>query len=73
MARDNAAHIHDVAFSIDGGDFIPTAAADGLFDSPNEEVVFTIPDTVPSGRHRLVIRARDGFGNIGSQATFVDL
>ena len=73
MARDNAAHIHDVAFSIDGGDFIPTAAADGLFDSPAEEVVFTIPDTVPAGRHRLVIRARDGFGNIGSQATFVDL
>ena len=72
-ARDNAAHIHDVAFSIDGGDFIPAAAEDGLFDSPAEDVVFEIPKTVTAGRHRLVVRARDGFGNIGSQATFVDL
>lgn len=73
MAKDNATHVHDVAFSIDGADFVPAAAEDGLFDTPSERVVFEIPDSVSPGRHRLVVRARDGYGNIGTQATFVDL
>jgi len=72
-ARDNATHVHDVAFSIDGADFVPTAAADGLFDSPAESVVFELPEGVTPGRHRLVVRARDAFGNIGTQAVFFNL
>ena len=72
-ARDNATHIHDVAFAIDGGDFSPATAEDGLFDTPSETVVFEIPAAVARGRHRLVVRARDGYGNIGTTALFFDL
>jgi len=72
-ARDNAAYIHDVAFSIDGADFIPAAPEDGLYDSPAEAVVFELPASVTAGRHRLVVRARDAYGNIGTRALFFDL
>ncbi|MEM6996396.1 MAG: hypothetical protein AAF721_38180, partial [Myxococcota bacterium] len=72
-ARDNTTHIHDVAFAIDGGDFAPATPEDGLYDTPAETVVFEIPDSVAPGRHRLVVRARDGYGNIGTQALFFDL
>lgn len=72
-AHDSTTHIHDVAFAIDGGDFIPATPTDGLFDTLDESVVFEVPASVTPGRHRLVVRARDGYGNIGTQAVFFEL
>ncbi len=72
IARDDGGYIHDVAYSIDGGPFRPASAVDGLFDGPEEKVAAKLPRTLAKGKHRLVVRARDSFGNIASDATFFE-
>ena len=70
-ATDTGGYIHDAAFSIDGGPFRTASAADGLFDSPDEELVVRLPDDLDAGSHRIVLRARDSFGNLGSIAVVI--
>ena len=72
VARDDAGRIHDVAFSVDGGPFRPASAQDGVFDGRDEGFVITLPADLEKGRHRLVIRARDAHGNIGTLAAIVE-
>jgi hypothetical protein len=71
--HDDGGHVHDVAYSIDGGAFRPASPVDGLFDSTDEKVSAKVPGPLGKGRHRIVVRARDSFGNIASNATFFDL
>jgi hypothetical protein len=71
-AKDNGGYIHDVAVSVDGKAFRPASAGDGLFDGNYEAFTFDLPGDLDKGRHRLVVRARDAYGNIGSSALFVD-
>lgn len=71
-ARDDGGYIHDVAYSIDGGPFRPASAVDGLFDGPEEKVAAKLPRSLRKGKHRLVVRARDSFGNIASDAAFFE-
>lgn len=73
VARDDAGLIHDVAFAIDGGEFRPASATDGIYDESSESFELTLPDDLRPGRHRLVIRARDNHGNIASAALTVEI
>lgn len=68
QVHDIGGYVHDVAYSIDGGSFHFASAQDGLFDSSTETVVIAIPDELTPGNHRLLIRARDSFGNLGALA-----
>lgn len=65
--RDTGGYVHDVAYRIDDGSFRSVAASDGLFDEAEESLSFTLPDLTP-GVHRVVVRARDAFGNIETAA-----
>ena len=71
-AIDDGGFIHDVAFSVDGGPFRAASASDGLFDTGREGFQLVLPEALPPGRHRVVLRARDSFGNLGSLAVIAD-
>ena len=51
--------------SIDGGEWIPLVADDGIADSPRERFTAALPDPGP-GEHVVVLRATDRSGNPGS-------
>jgi hypothetical protein len=71
QARDDGNHIHDVSFSLNGGPFHAASARDGLFDEKQEGFELVLPDDLRRGRHRLVLRARDAAGNIGTLAIVI--
>jgi hypothetical protein len=71
-ARDEGSHIHDVGYAIDGGPFRAASPADGLFDADNEAFEIALPADLKPGKHRVVLRARDAFGNLGTLAVIVD-
>ncbi|MBL9104482.1 MAG: hypothetical protein JNL82_26285 [Myxococcales bacterium] len=71
-ARDEGSIVHDVAYSVDGGPFRAASPADGLFDSDDETFEVTLPADLKPGKHRVVLRARDAFGNLTSLAAVVD-
>src|SRR5690606_25797834 len=71
-ASDDGGQVHDVAFSVDGGPFRAASPSDGLFDTSREQFKITLPDSLAPGRHRVVLRARDAFGNLGSLAVIAD-
>ncbi len=54
--------------SIDGGDWIPLVAKDGVADSPKEFFEGTVPAS--AGDHVVVVRALDRAGNPGTGKTF---
>ena len=64
--------MHDVAYSIDGGPFRSASPADGIFDSPAEDLAIELPE-LDKGKHRIVLRARDSFGNIGTSAVVITI
>ncbi len=72
-ARDEGSYVHDVMFSVDNGPFRAASPQDGLYDSKAESFELTLPDDIPAGRHTLIIRARDLFGNMGSAAQIIDI
>ncbi|NVB37083.1 hypothetical protein G6O69_04525 [Pseudenhygromyxa sp. WMMC2535] len=67
VASDVGSYIHDVAYAVDGKDFRPASASDGLFDGGREGFEVVLP-TLDAGAHRVVIRARDARGNIDTAA-----
>ncbi len=71
-ASDDLSIINDVTFSIDGGPFRTASAVDGLYDEPNEAFEVRLPPDLKQGRHRVVVRARDAFGNITTSALVVE-
>lgn len=71
-AVDDGGYIHDVAFSVDGGPFRAASASDGLFDTGREGFQLVLPEPLAPGKHRVVLRARDSFGNLGSLAVIAD-
>ncbi len=61
--RDALSRIADAAYNLDSDEkWIPLAADDGIFDSPEESVTFTIDDLQP-GEHRVAVRVADEQGN----------
>lgn len=71
-AIDDGGYVHDVAFSVDGGPFRAASPSDGLFDTGRENFQLTLPEPLAPGKHRVVLRARDSFGNLGSLAVVAD-
>lgn len=71
VATDASGHIHDVSYAIDGGPMRAASAADGLYDSGSESFEVTLPSDLGKGSHRVVLRARDAFGNTTSVAVIV--
>jgi hypothetical protein len=52
-------------YAIDGGQWTPVNAADGIFDSGAETLQFTTPAIKP-GEHTIVVRAKDEAENSGA-------
>lgn len=67
-ARDEGSRIIAVHYSIDGGSFHAASPADGLFDGDSEPFEIVLPADLKPGKHRVVLRARDSFGNLGTAA-----
>lgn len=67
-ARDDGGRIVGVSYSINGGPFRAASPADGLFDGDSEAFEVALPNDLKPGKHRVVLRARDVFGNLGSVA-----
>jgi len=70
-ATDGSGRIHDVSWSIDGGPLRVASPTDGLYDSGSEAFEVVLPTDLGKGSHRVVLRARDGFGNTASVAVIV--
>ena len=59
-------------FRIDGGSFHTASPADGLFDGDSELFEIQLPQDLKPGKHRVVLRARDVFGNLGTFAVIAE-
>ena len=71
VVRDATSWITEAAYAVDSAeDWHAIAPADGLFDSPREEIRFVVRD-LAAGPHRLAIRASDKAGNIARAAATV--
>ncbi|MCH9685567.1 MAG: hypothetical protein K0V04_29320 [Deltaproteobacteria bacterium] len=70
--RDTGGYVHDVAYRIDDGPFHTAVASDGLFDEPSETISIVVPK-LRTGTHRVVLRARDSFGNLETAATIATI
>ena len=64
-ATDQTSPIVRIEYSLDGRDWVPVAAADGIMDEPEEEFEFKLPADTPSGPHTLAVRAFDKAENPG--------
>jgi len=64
-ATDQTSPIVRLEYSLDGRDWVPVAAADGIMDEPEEEFEFQLPADTPSGPHTLAVRAFDKAENPG--------
>ena len=71
-ARDEGSLVHDVAYAIDGGPFRAASPADGLFDADAEVFEVVLPADLKPGKHRVILRARDAFGNLGTLAVIAE-
>jgi hypothetical protein len=71
-ARDEGSRIINVSYSIDGGSFHAASPADGLFDGDSEAFEVSLPADLKPGKHRVVLRARDVFGNLGTFAVIAE-
>lgn len=70
--RDAGGYVHDVAYRVDDGPFRNMAASDGLFDEP-QETITVVPTDLRPGTHRVVVRARDSFGNLETAALLINV
>jgi hypothetical protein len=70
-AKDSASTVTELAYSVDGGDFVAAAPKDGVFDDLEESFSIRLPQGLSSGRHTLAVRAVDSADNLGAtQVTF---
>jgi WD40 repeat protein len=75
-ARDASRSIDRAQYSVDGGDWILIAPANGISDAPEEhyQVSVTFPSTGPASgdrEHTIAVRAYDRFENVGSAKTTI--
>ena len=62
LCRDATSYVASAEYRVDQGKWIAAAAADRVFDAPEEQILIK-PGNVPFGAHTLEIRVRDGAGN----------
>lgn len=61
-AFDATSPLGELSFAVDGGDFLPVGARDGVLDDATEEFAFKLPRLGPGG-HTVLIRAADAADN----------
>jgi len=64
-ASDATSPIVLVQYELDGGHWIAAAAADGLFDEPDEDIIFTVTE-LSDGAHSVELMATDAAGNVSA-------
>jgi hypothetical protein len=70
-ARDSYSVITELAYSIDGGEWVPFYPLDGIFDSTAETFSVSLPTNLVPGQHTVAVRTADEAHNIGvAQLTF---
>ncbi len=71
VAEDATGPITEGHYRIDGGDWVPMSAADGIFDSAQESFAFEVSPGEGRGgapaRHAIVVRIVDIAGNVASE------
>ena len=65
VAEDVTGPITDGYYRVDGGDWVPLSADDGIFDSAVESFSFEL--TLSPGGHAVVLRVTDIAGNVASE------
>ncbi len=65
-ARDGFSRIIGATYRIGGGKWATVLPQDGLFDSMQEQFSFTLPASLPKGRHLIQIRVMDAAANIAA-------
>jgi len=65
-AVDSYSRIDEIAYAVDGGDWIMAYPKDGLFDSVSEAFSLRMPDGLAPGLHTLSVRIADEADNIGA-------
>ncbi len=69
-ARDASTSIERAQYSLDGGEWVLLAPADGIIDGPVQRFTFGLPP-LTAGEHTLAVRAYDKFENVGSAKTAI--
>jgi hypothetical protein len=64
-ALDSASYISRAEFSVNGGDWQPVYAEDGISDGPRERYTVEVP-AVSAGEYAITLRAFDANGNTGN-------
>jgi len=64
-ARTAASTVHQVEYSIDGGDWFMVFPSDGIADSESEKVTIRL-ENLPAGTHTVRVRLVDSVGNVGT-------
>ncbi|GAC1471475.1 MAG: hypothetical protein NVSMB9_17700 [Isosphaeraceae bacterium] len=70
--KDKLTRVVKASYALDGGDWVPVFPDDGLFDTPEESVSFSLSE-MKTGTHVLVLRATDAAGNVGSGDLLIDV
>lgn len=65
QAVDAVSPIAELSYAVDGGDFFPMAARDGVIDESSEDFQVR-PPRLTSGSHLLLIRASDAADNVST-------
>jgi hypothetical protein len=60
--KETTTYVESAEYRVDSGEWLAAAAADGIFDSP-EETIRIDAARLPAGRHVLFVRVRDAAGN----------
>lgn len=68
-ATDSFSRIDEIAYAIDGGEWIMAFPKDGIFDDLSELFTVKLPADLKPGAHTLSIRIADEADNIGAAAT----
>jgi hypothetical protein len=66
--KDDLTRLVKASYALDGGEWVPIFADDGLFDTPSEAITIRLGDLKP-GTHVLMVRATDAAGNVGAGDT----
>ena len=65
-AVDALTRIDEIAYQLDGGEWLMVFPDDGIFDDRNEAFTIALPETLRPGVHTLSLRAADDADNIGA-------
>jgi outer membrane protein assembly factor BamB len=65
-AHDDGSVISAIEYAVDGGDWRPAAADDGLLDERDEAFTIRLPRALAGGSHIVNVRAWDSADNVGS-------